>query len=39
MNNFKNPWEFTDEQLSNPWELGKGRNIIDMTIAENLKKR
>jgi hypothetical protein len=29
MNDFKNPWEITDEMLANPWEMGGGRSVLD----------
>jgi hypothetical protein len=29
MNDFKNPWEITDEMLANPWEVGGGRSVLD----------
>ena len=34
MNDFKNPWEITDEMLKNPWEVGGGRSVLDREEKE-----
>jgi Effector protein len=38
MNDFKNPWEITDEMLANPWEMGGGRSVLDRDQPKPEKK-